>query len=140
MKLLTQEMIDELIKRSKEPEVQESLKGLEIRLIMLATDCPDNDDRQAELVLQNGQIVSCKVDSKPAPSDLRTATLDKAKFDAKVTSPFKPLVDLITERMSLVAAFGHVKIEGDLPKIMTQVEGFVAFLKLIGSLPVDWDK
>ncbi len=140
MKLLTQEMIDELIKRSKEPEVQESLKGLEIRLIMLATDCPDNDDRQAELVLENGNIVSCKVDSKPAPSDLRTAPLDKAKFDAKVTSPFKPLVDLITERMSLVAAFGHVKIEGDLPKIMTQVEGFVAFLKLIGSLPVDWDK
>jgi len=140
VKLLTQEMIDELIKRSKEPEVQESLKGLEIRLIMLATDCPDNDDRQAELVLENGNIVSCKVDSKPAPSDLRTAPLDKAKFDAKVTSPFKPLVDLITERMSLVAAFGHVKIEGDLPKIMTQVEGFVAFLKLIGSLPVDWDK
>jgi len=75
---------------------------------------------------------------KPAPSDMRDAPLDKANFDAKVVSPHGPLTDLVTEKMSLVAAFGHVKIDGDLPKLMTQVEGFVAFLKFIGSLPVDW--
>jgi hypothetical protein len=107
---------------------------------MVATDCPDKSDRQAELVLKDGKFVSFNVASKPAPSDFRTIPLDKAKFDAKVESPFGPLVDLVTEKMNLVAAFQFVKIEGDLPKLMTQVEGFVAFLKFLGSLPIEWDK
>jgi hypothetical protein len=140
VKLLSQEMVNEMVKRAEDPEVKESLKGLTIRLIMVATDCPDKSDRQAELVLKDSKFVSFKVGSKPAPSDFRTTPLDKAKFDAKVTSPFGPLVDLVTEKMNLVAAFQFVKIEGDLPKLMTQVEGFVAFLKFLGSLPVEWDK
>lgn len=140
MKLLSQEMVNEMVKRAENPEVTELLKGLTIRLVMVATDCPDKSDRQAELVLKDGKFVAFKVGSKPAPSDFRTTPLDKAKFDAKVQSPFGPLVDLVTEKVNLVAAFQFVKIEGDLPKLMTQVEGFVAFLKFIGSLPIEWDK
>jgi len=140
MKLLSQEMVNEMVKRAENPEVTELLKGLTIRLVMVATDCPDKSDRLAELVLKDGKFVAFKVGSKPAPSDFRTTPLDKAKFDAKVLSPFGPLVDLVTEKMNLVAAFQFVKIEGDLPKLMTQVEGFVAFLKFLGSLPIEWDK
>ena len=140
MKLLSQEMVNEMVKRAENPEVTELLKGLTIRLVMVATDCPDKSDRLAELVLKDGKFVAFKVGSKPAPSDFRTTPLDKAKFDAKVQSPFGPLVDLVTEKVNLVAAFQFVKIEGDLPKLMTQVEGFVAFLKFIGSLPIEWDK
>ena len=140
MKLLSQEMVNEMVKRAENPEVTELLKGLTIRLVMVATDCPDKSDRLAELVLKDGKFVAFKVGSKPAPSDFRTTPLDKAKFDAKVQSPFGPLVDLVTEKMNLVAAFQFVKIEGDLPKLMTQVEGFVAFLKFLGSLPIEWDK
>jgi hypothetical protein len=133
-------MVDEMVKRAADPEVIESLKGVTIRLVMVATDCPDKTDRQAELVLKDGKFVSFKVGSKPAPSDFRTTPLDKAQFDAKVESPFGPLVDLVREKMNLVSAFQFVKIEGDLPKLMSQVEGFVAFLKFLGSLPIEWDK
>ena len=138
MKLLTQEMLDEMAKQSQDPDVQESLKGLSIRLVMVATDCPGNEDRQCNLIIEDGKITKAEAIVKPAPSDMRDAPLDKAQFDAKVMSPFEPLTDLVLEKMSLVAAFGHVKIEGDLPKLMTQVEGFVAFLKFLGTMPVEW--
>ena len=138
MKLLSQEMLDEMVKQSENPDLQEQLKGLTIRLIMVATDCPGDEDRGCKLIIEDGKIVKAEAEIKPAPSDMRDAPLDKANFDAKVVSPHGPLTDLVTEKMSLVAAFGHVKIDGDLPKLMTQVEGFVAFLKFIGSLPVDW--
>lgn len=138
MKLLSQEMLDEMVKRSEDPDIQESLKGLTIRLVMVATDCPGNEDRGCKLTIEDGKVIKVEAVVKPAPSDMRDEPLDKAQFDAKVVSPFEPLTDLVTEKMSLVAAFGHVKIDGDLPKLMTQVEGFVAFLKFIGSLPVEW--
>ena len=138
MKLLSQEMLDEMVKQSENPDIQEALKGLTIRLVMAATDCPGNEDRGCKLIIEDGKVVKAEAEIKPAPSDMRDAPLNKAEFDASVISPFEPLTDLVTEKMSLVAAFGHVKIDGDLPKLMTQVEGFVAFLKLIGSLPVEW--
>jgi hypothetical protein len=131
-------MLDEMLKQSENPDVQEQLKGLTIRLIMVATDCPGGEDRGCKLILDDGKITTAEAVVKPAPSDMRDEAMDKAAFDAKVVSPFEPLTDLVTEKMSLVAAFGHVKIDGDLPKLMTQVEGFVAFLKFIGSLPVEW--
>lgn len=138
MKLLSQEMKDEMLKRAEDPEVTEKFKGLTIRLIMVATDCPDNEDRQAILILDDGKFTNVEIEVKPAPSDLRTAPFDKTKYDAKVICPYEPLCDLVTEKMSLVAAFGHVKIEGDLPKLMTQVEGFIALLQFIGSLPIEY--
>jgi hypothetical protein len=138
VKLLSQEMLDEMVKRSENPDIQETLKGLTIRLIMVATDCPGDEDRGCRLLIEDGKIVKAETEAKPAPSAMRDEALDKAQFDAKVVSPFEPLTDLVTEKMSLVAAFGYVKIDGDLPKLMTQVEGFVAFLKFIGSLPVEW--
>jgi hypothetical protein len=131
-------MLNEMVKRSEDPDIQESLKGLTIRLVMVATDCPGNEDRGCKLTIEDGKVIKVEAVVKPAPSDMRDEPLNKAQFDAKVVSPFEPLTDLVTEKMSLVAAFGHVKIDGDLPKLMTQVEGFVAFLKFIGSLPVEW--
>jgi len=138
VKLLSQEMLDEMLKQSEDPDLREQLKGLSIRLVMVATDCPGNEDRGCKLTLEDGKITKAEAVVKPAPSDMREEPLDKANFDAKVVSPFEPLTDLVTEKMSLVAAFGYVKIDGDLPKLMTQVEGFVAFLKFIGSMPIEW--
>lgn len=139
MKLLSQEMLDDMVKRAEaDAEFPSSVKGLSIRLLLVATDCPDNDDRQATLIMSDGKFTDVSVEAKPAPSDLRTAPFDKTKYDARVISPYGPLCDLLTEKMSLVAAFGHVKVDGDLPKLMTQVEGFVALLKFIGSLPIEY--
>jgi hypothetical protein len=140
LKLLSQEMLDEMAKRSQEPEVQESLKGLSIRLVMVATDCPGKEDRQCNLVIEDGKITKAEAIIKPAPSDLRDAPLDKSQIDAKVLSPFGPLTDILQEKIRLISSFEHIKIESDLTKLMLQVEGFVAFLKFIGSLPVEWDK
>lgn len=139
MKLLSPEMMEEMLKRAEaDPELEERLKELSIRLLMVATDCPEGDDRQAELILEDGKFKSATVESRPAPSDFRTEPLDKERYDSKVLSPYDALGDLVQEKMSLVSAFSKVKIEGDLPKLMTQVEGFVALLQFIGSLPIEY--
>ncbi len=138
LKLLSQEMLDELLKRGQDTDVQESLNGLSIRLVTVATDCPGKEDRQCNLVIKDGKITKAEARIRPAPSELRDSLLDKSQLDAKVISPFKPLTDIVQGKISLISAFEHIKIEGDLPKLMIQVEGFVAFLKFIGSMPVNW--
>ncbi len=138
MKLLSQEMVDEMLKRAEEPEVQAKFKGLTIRLILVGTDCPENEDRQVALTIADGKFGDVQVEVQPTPGDMRTVPFDKTKYDAKITMPYAPLCDLIQEKMSMVEALPHVKIEGDLPKLMTQVEGFIALLQFIGSLPIEY--
>jgi len=138
MKLVSQEMVDEMVKRAKDPEVRKGFKDLNIALFLVATDCPGKEDRQAMLILKNGEIIDVEVITKPAPSDLRTAPLDKSKFDARVVCKFEKLIDIIQQKMSLIAALGYVKIDGDMAKLMKQVGGFVELLKFIGSLPIEW--
>ena len=73
-----------------------------------------------------------------APSELRTAPFDKTKFDSRVLCPYETLLDLVQERISMVASLGKVKIDGDLPTLMTQIEGFIAFLQFMNTLPLEY--
>ena len=139
MKLISQEMVGEMVKRAEAPEAQEAFKGLNIALLLVATDCPGNEDRQVKLIIKEGKLLNIEVLIKPAPSDLRTAPVDKSQFDARVLCRFEKLIDIVQEKMSLISALGYVKIDGDMPKLMKQVGGFVALLKFIGSLPIEWE-
>ncbi|MFA5367073.1 MAG: hypothetical protein WC333_04275, partial [Dehalococcoidia bacterium] len=128
MKLVSQEMVNEMLERGKDPEVRKGFKDLNIALFLVATDCPGNEDRQAKLVIKDGELIDTEVIIKPAPSDLRTAPFDESQFDARVVCRFDKLIDIIQEKMSLIAALGYVKIDGNMAKLMKQVGGFVELL------------
>ena len=139
MQFLSKEMIDEMVKLAEaDAELPSKLKGLSIRLQMVGTDCPGNEDRQFSIILEDGKLTNMEVEVYPAPSDLRTTPLDKTRFDSRVLCPYDALLDLVQEKMSMVAALGKVKIDGDLPKLMTQVEGFIAFLQFMNTLPLEY--
>ena len=139
MKFLSNEMLDEMMKRAEEdPELPEKLKELTIRLLMVGTDCPGNEDRQYTIIVTDGKLISIEMELQSAPSELRTALFDKTKFDSRVLCPYETLLDLVQERISMVASLGKVKIDGDLPTLMTQIEGFIAFLQFMNTLPLEY--
>ena len=138
MRLISQEMVDEMVKRAEEPEARAAFKGLNIALLLVATGCPENEDRQVKLIIKEGKLLDVEVIIKSAPSDLRTAPLDKSQSDAKVLAPFKKLTDIVQGKVSMISSIGYLKIDGDLPKLMNQVSGFMALLKFMGSLPIEW--
>ncbi len=138
MKLLSEEMVSEMVARAQDPEVQDSFKGLSIRLALVAIGCPGNEDRKCTLIIENGKLANVEAVIKQSPSDMRTEPFDSAALDAKVISPFKTLANLIQERISLMTAFGTLKIEGSQSKLVNQIDGFIGFLKFIGTLPIDW--
>ena len=138
MKLISQEMVDEMLKRAEEPEARAAFKGLNIALFLVATDCPGNEDRQVKLIIKEGKLLDVEVIIKSAPSDLRTAPLDKSQFDAKVLAPFKKLTDIVQGKVSMISSIGYLNIDGDLPKLLKQVNGYMARLKFMGTLPIEW--
>ena len=139
MKFLSNEMLDEMMKRAEEdPELPEKLKELTIRLQMVGTDCPGNEDRQYTVIVTDGKLIGIEMVIQSAPSELRTAPIDKTKFDSRVLCPYETLLDLVQERISMVASLGKVKIDGDLPTLMTQIEGFIAFLQFMNTLPLEY--
>ena len=139
MQFMSREMVDEMVKRAEaDAELPEKLKGLTIRLQMVGTDCPGNVDTLFSIILEDGKLTNMEMEVYPAPSDLRTAPLDKTRFDSRVLCPYETLLDLVQEKMSMVAALGKVKIDGDLPKLMTQVEGFIAFLQFMNTMPLEY--
>jgi hypothetical protein len=139
MQFMSREMVDEMVKRAEaDAELPSKLKGLTIRLQMVGTDCPGNVDTLFSIILEDGKLTNMEMEVYPAPSDLRTAPLDKTRFDSRVLCPYETLLDLVQEKMSMVAALGKVKIDGDLPKLMTQVEGFIAFLQFMNTLPLEY--
>lgn len=139
MKMISQEMADEMLSRAETPEAREALKDIDIALLIVATDCPGAEDRQIGIVIREGKLARPEVKIESAPSDLRTASLDSAWFDARVVCRFEKLIDIIQDKISLVGALAYVKIDGDMSKLMKQVNGFAALLKFIGSLPVEWE-
>jgi hypothetical protein len=139
MQFMSREMVDEMVKRAEaDAELPSKLKGLTIRLQMVGTDCPGNVDTLFSITLEDGKLTNMEMEVYPAPSDLRTAPLDKTRFDSRVLCPYETLLDLVQEKMSMVAALGKVKIDGDLPKLMTQVEGFIAFLQFMNTMPLEY--
>jgi len=140
MKMISQEMVDEMLKRAEEPEALAAYKGLNFALVLVAKDCPGNEDRQVKLGIKDGKLVNVEATIKPAPSDLRTAPVDKAVLDAKVMSNFDKLTDIVRGKIGMVSAMRYVKVDGNLPKLLKQANGFVALLKYIGTLPIEWGK
>lgn len=139
MQFMSKEMVDEMVKLAEaDAELPSKLKELTIRLQMVGTDCPGNEDRQLSIILEDGKLTNMELEVYPAPSDMRSAPLDKTKFDSRVLCPYETLLDLVQEKMSLVASLGKVKIDGDLPKLMTQIEGFIAFLQYMNTVPMEY--
>jgi hypothetical protein len=142
MKFLTQEMLDEVVKQAEgDPQSAAKFKKLNIRIVLLATDAPGNEDRQAAITLVNGKFTGVKVTIQPAPSEMRTAPFDDAEFDARVTSPYDTLVDLLSgdiTMMRMMKALGKMNIDGSKSKLMTQAGGFIALLESLGAVQVEY--
>jgi putative sterol carrier protein len=142
MKFLTQEMLDEVVRRAEEdPQSASKFKKLTIRIVLLATDAPGNEDRQATITLANGKFTNTTVTVQPIPSEMRTAPFDDKEYDARVTSPYGTLVDLLSgeiNMMRMMKALGKMTIDGSKSKLMTQAGGFIALLESLGAVPVEY--
>jgi len=137
LKLGTQELADECMKRQdQDPGFQQKLKGLTIKLLFVATDCPGDEDRQLALDIEKGRFSEILVSAKPAPSDLRTAAFDHTKYDFRVVAPEGTLLDLIHGKMDLLQAMDKTKLEGDIAKVMAQFPGVVGFIEYLSTMDI----
>ena len=137
-KLFTEGLRDEIMKRQREdPELQEKLKGLTFRLLLVGTDAPGNEDRQLAINLQAGKFISVGVTKEPAPSYLRNASFDRMKFDAKVVGNHQTLFDLVSGKLDLLSAFDKVQIEGDTSKMSAQLPGFIGFIEYLSTMDIE---
>jgi hypothetical protein len=135
--LFSPEMREEFLRRQDlDPSLKQVLKGLTFRLIMLSLDAPGNQDRQMAMNLQGGRFITIVYDIQPAPSELRTMPFDSKRFDARGTAPHQVFVDLCTGKRELISTFPLVKIEGNIGRLMGQIEGFVALIKFISSMDI----
>jgi hypothetical protein len=137
-RLFTEELRDEIMKKQREdPELQEKLKGLTFRLLLVGTDAPGGEDRQLAINLQAGKFINVGVSKDPAPSYLRNASFDRMKFDAKVIGDHQTLFDLVTGKLDLLSAFDKVHIEGDTSKLSAQLPGFIGFIEYLSTMNIE---
>ena len=116
--------------------LKQVLTGLTFRLVMLSLDAPGNQDRQMAMNLQWGRFISIVYDIQPSPSELRTMPFDSKLFDARRTAPHQVFVDLCTGKRELNSTFPLVKIEGNIGKLMGQIEGFVALISFLSKMDI----
>ena len=62
---------------------------------------------------------------------------DKDKFDAKAIGDHQTLYELVSGKLYLVDAITKVKIEGDMGKLMTQLDGFIGFLAFLATMDIE---
>jgi hypothetical protein len=138
IKLGTQDLTNEIFRRQEEDtEFQSRLKGLTFNLLLVGTDNPDGNDWQYAIELHKGKFISVGLDVQPAPSDdLRSTSFDKEKMDAKAISDHQTLYELVSGKLDLVNAITKVKIEGDIGKLMKQLDGFIGFLGFLATMDV----
>jgi putative sterol carrier protein len=122
--------------QDEDTSFQEQMKGLEVKLLMVCHDCPGNEDRQLAIVFENGRITDIMTEAKPAPSDLRTAEFDHTKYEFRIQAPQATYLDMIHGKMDMIQALPVVKIEGDLGRLMAKAEGFVNFIKFLGTMDI----
>ena len=135
--LFCPEMREEFLRRQDlDPMCKQKLRGLTFRLVMLSLDAPGNQDRQMAMNLQGGRFINIIYDIQPAPSELRTMPFDKMRYDARVTSSHQIYVDLCQGKIDLMTAFTKVKVEGNMSKLMGQVEGFVGFIDYLTTMGI----
>jgi hypothetical protein len=139
IKLGTQDLTNEIFRRQEEDSKFKSrLKGLTFNLLLVGTDNPDGNDWQYAIELQKGQFVNVGLDVQPAPSDgLRSTSFDKEQFDAKAISDHQTLYELVSGKLDLVNAITKVKIEGDIGKLMKQLDGFIGFLGFLATMDIE---
>jgi len=139
IKLGTQDLTKEIFRRQAEDtEFQSMLKGLTFNLLLVGTDNPDGNDWQYTIELQNGRFVNVGLDVQPAPSsDLRSTSFDKKLMDAKAIADHQTLFDLVSGKLDLVKAITKVKIEGDMGKLMKQLDGFIGFLQFLATMDIE---
>ena len=130
-------MREEFLRRQDlDPVCKQKLRGLTFRLVMLSLDAPGNQDRQMAMNLQGGRFINIVYDVQPAPSELRNMPFDKMRYDARVTAPHQVYVDLCQGKIDLMTAFTKVKVEGNMSKLMGQVEGFVGFIDYLTTMDI----
>ena len=135
VKFFTKEMSDQTEQMiNADPAIKTKLKGVTLKFILLVTDCPGNEDRQMKIGFDNGKLVENTLSVKPAPSDLRTAPLDKA-YAAKVAGPYDVMVQVSTKKLPMLAALGSMRIEGDMTALISNMSGMTTLLDIQGSLP-----
>ena len=138
IKLGTQDLTNEIFRRQEEDaEFKSRLKGLTFNLLLVGTDNPDGNDWQYAIELQKGQFANVGLDVQPAPSELRNPIFDKDKFDAKAISDHQTLYELVSGKLDLVNAITKVKIEGDIGKLMKQLDGFIGFLAFLATMDIE---
>ncbi|MFA5056344.1 MAG: hypothetical protein WC562_09310 [Dehalococcoidia bacterium] len=135
VKFFTKEMSDQTEQMiNTDAAIKAKLKGVTLKFILLVTDCPGNEDRQMKIGFDNGKLVENTLVIKPAPSDLRTETLDKA-YAAKVVGPYEVMVQVSTKKLPMLAALGSMRIEGDMTALIANMTGMTTLLDIQGSLP-----
>ena len=138
IKLGTQDLTDEIFRRQEgDTEFQSRLKGLTFNLLLVGTDNPDGNDWQYAIELQKGNFINVGLDVQPAPSELRETTFDKEEFDAKAIADHQTLYELVSGKLYLVEAITKVKIEGDIGKLMKQLDGFIGFLAFLATMDIE---
>jgi hypothetical protein len=129
------EMREEFLRRQDlDPTCKQKLRGLTFRLVMLSLDAPGNQDRQTAMNLQGGKFISIVCDIQTAPSELRNMPFDKRRFDVRFTAPHSLFVELCSGKMDIMTAVPKVKIEGDMSKLMGQINGVIGLLEFISTL------
>jgi len=135
--LFALECKDEFMRRQDlDPVFKQKLRGLTFRLVMLSLDAPGNQDRQLAMNLQGGRFINLVFDIQPAPSELRTMPFDSKRYDARVTLPHQVFVDLCQGKIDVMTAFSKAKVEGNMSKLMGQIEGFVGFLEYLATMDI----
>ena len=137
LSLGSRELADECLRlQDEDPVFHEQMKGLNAKLLMVALDCPGNEDRQMAIVFEDGRLTEIITDSKPAPSDLRTAPFDHAKYEFRVQAPQETFIDMINGKMDMIQALPVVKIDGDFAKLMAKADGFLNFIKFLANMDI----
>ena len=138
LRLGSQELVDEILNRQDvDPELMSQLTGLTLKLLLVGTDAPGNEDWQYAITLKNGTFTSVKVEIQPAPSNLRSPGFDKNRYDFKVVGEHQLLYKLVTGEIDLVNAIQAVKLEGDFGKLIMQMTGVNGLLSFLAAMDLD---
>lgn len=136
MKFFTQEMSEAAQKLVEEsPAIQEKLKDVNMKFILMVTDCPGDEDRQMALGFADGKIVESILTIKPAPSDMRDEPVDTSVYAAKVIGPYETIAAVTSKKLPMLAALGSMRIEGDMAQLIGNMTGLTTLLDIFGGMP-----
>jgi len=138
LQLGSQELVDAIIKKQDEdPEFRKVFQGLSLNVLFVATDGPENVDRQYHITIQNGKFTKVEVSTEPAPSKLREPAFNKTEFDYKAIGDHKLFFDLLQGRIDLVQWIPKVRLEGDFGKPISQLAALGKLLEVLSKMDLE---